>query len=141
MGQNVRLRIVAGAVLLLLAAVLLPFVLFALVARRDFQSAFVFWIVAFPAGTIGFYLLTKALAERRTGLSYSELDLTFARLLKENNWQITASRLAEGAGISIEEARRYLDEKTLVMDGRFSADEQSGEQIYRLQPKPGAGRT
>ncbi|BAC91813.1 hypothetical protein [Gloeobacter violaceus] len=124
---------IAGAALLLLGVLLLPFVVYA-VAYNDFQTAFTAWVVAFPAAVGGFYLLRSTRMQQTAQGRYSDLDIAFATTLKQNQWRISAGRLAQAAGIAEAEAKRYLDEKALALDARFATDE-SGEEFYVFERK------
>ncbi|UFP94369.1 hypothetical protein [Gloeobacter morelensis] len=124
---------IAGAALLLLGVLLLPFVVYA-VAYNDFLTAFTAWVVAFPAAVGGFYLLRSSRLQQTAQGRYSDLDIAFATTLKQNQWRISAGLLAQAAGIRQAEAKRYLDEKALALDARFTTDE-SGEEFYVFERK------
>jgi hypothetical protein len=120
---NPTLRAVVGATLLLVGALLAPFVFYA-AWRGAFFAALLAWVVAFPALLFGVRLLRRPPEPR-----YSDLDLAFARTLKQNGYRVSANTLAEAAGIDVTAARRYLEDRLLTMEGHFEQGE-GGEELF-----------
>ncbi len=134
MARPKLFQAILGSVLLLVGTLLMPFVVYA-VAYEAFQPAFVAWLIGAPSAVTGYLLLKSYLARRaQAPRSYSDLDITFATLLKQNGWRISVAQFAGAAALSPEAAKSYLDEKALTLNGKFTSTEQ-GEELYVFELK------
>jgi len=60
-----------------------------------------------------------------------EQEQIFLNLLQESNGKLTTVQLATRANISLEEAKAYLDEKALQLNGDFDTTD-SGSIVYQF---------
>ena len=87
-------------------------------------------IVGVPAIAIGGWLILGLSRNRKNRISQQshalelELESTFLRQLQLNQGRITPINLALSAKISLKEAEKYLETKSIQLNGTFDIDEE-----------------
>ena len=100
-------------------------------ARGDFAAALV--IIGLPPTALAAWLMAGLRHQHQQKLQQAarKQEQIFLTLLQESNGKLTTVQLATQANISLEEAKAYLDEKALLLNGDFDTTD-TGAIVYKF---------
>jgi predicted transcriptional regulator len=100
-------------------------------AKGDFAAGLVFIGLSPTALASGLIVSLRHQHRQKLQQMAREQEQIFLNLLQESNGKLTTVQLATRANISLEEAKAYLDEKALVLNGDFDTTD-SGAIVYQF---------
>ena len=102
-------------------------------ASEKSEAAAALMILGLPPTALGGFLILNLHRRHRQKLKQAdqERERLFLELLQISNGKLTTVQFATQANLSIEEAKAYLDEKAVQLNGHFDATD-SGAIVYRF---------
>jgi len=100
-------------------------------AKSDFAAALV--VIGLPPTALAGWLMAGLRHQHQQKLQQAarEQEQIFLTLLQESNGKLTTVQLATRAHISLEDAKAYLDEKALLLNGDFDTTD-TGAIVYKF---------
>lgn len=100
-------------------------------AKGDFAATLV--IIGLPPTALAGWLIANLRHQHQQKLKQAgrEREQIFLNLLQESSGKLTTVQLATRANISLEEAKAYLDEKALLLNGDFDTTD-TGAIVYNF---------
>jgi predicted transcriptional regulator len=100
-------------------------------AKGDFAAGLVFIGLSPTALASGLIVSLRHQHQQKLKQAAREQEQIFLALLQESNGKLTTVQLATRANISLEEAKAYLDEKALLLNGDFDTTD-TGAIVYKF---------